>query len=159
VQFGVGERMVIYFGLQALAFGASSLLNARLVERLGMRYLCLRALAVMAGASLIFLAVHAFVAIAFWMFFVYGVVLLFCVGLLFGNLNALALEPMGHMAGIASAIIGAISTVVAITLGTLIGQLYDGTLIPLVAGFSVLAILGFLIVLWSARSTVEELPE
>lgn len=91
VQFGVGEMFVVYFGLQALAFGASSLLNARMVERLGMRYICQRALAVMVGASLIFLVMHFLMPITFAMFFIYGVVSLFCVGLLFGNLNALAM--------------------------------------------------------------------
>lgn len=144
VQFGVGEMFVVYFGLQALAFGFSSLLNSRWVERLGMRYICSRALIVLSAASAVFLALHYVVQIQFWMFFFYGVILLFCVGLLFGNLNALALEPMGHIAGIASAIIGAASNVIAIPLGTLIGQMYDGTLVPIVAGFSALGIMAWL---------------
>ncbi len=140
IQFGVGEMFVVYFGLQALAFGVSSLMNSRWVERLGMRYICLRALIIMSVSSVVFLAIHFIMPIQFWMFFVYGVILLFCVGLLFGNLNALALEPMGHIAGIASAIIGALSNAIAIPLGTIIGQLYDGTLIPMVTGFSILGI-------------------
>lgn len=142
-QFGVGKMFVVYFGLQALAFGASSMLNARWVEKLGMRYICQRALAVMTVSSVLFLALHFVMPIHFWMFFLYGVVLLFCVGLLFGNLNALALEPMGHMAGIATAIIGAVSTAIAITLGTFIGQMYDGTLIPLLCGFAGLGMLAW----------------
>lgn len=147
VQFGVGEMFVVYFGLQALAFGVSSLMNSRWVERLGMRYICLRALTVMSASSIIFLAIHFIVPIQFWMFFVYGVILLLCVGLLFGNLNALALEPMGHIAGIASAIIGALSNFIAIPIGTVIGQLYDGTLIPMVTGFSILGISALVIMI------------
>lgn len=142
-QFGVGEMFVVYFGLQALAFGISSLINAQLVERLGMRYLCHRAALVLAGSSAFFLLLHLLTPIHFWMFFIYGSVLLFCVGMLFGNLNALALEPMGHIAGTASAIISSLSTLVAIPLGTLIGQLYDGTLIPFTAGFALLGLAAY----------------
>ncbi len=148
VQFGVGEMFVVYFGLQALAFGAASLVNARMVERLGMRYICLHALSVMSGTSLLFLALHAIIPITFWWFFFYGVILLFCIGLLFGNLNALALEPMGDIAGTAAAIIGATSISLAIPLGTLIGQLYDGTLIPLASGFALLGLGALGLMLW-----------
>jgi MFS transporter, DHA1 family, multidrug resistance protein len=145
IQYGVGEMFVVYFGLQALAFGASSLMNSRWVERLGMRYICARALMVMVITSAIFLALHMFIPITFPMFFFYGVIELFCIGLLFGNLNALALEPMGHIAGIASAIIGALSNLIAIIFGTLIGQMYDGSLLPLLTGFTVLGIIAWLI--------------
>ena len=54
---------------------------------------------------------------------------------LFGNLNALAMEPLGHMAGLGAALIGAISTFISLPFGWLIGQLYDGTVLPLVGGF------------------------
>jgi len=76
------------------------------------------------------------------------VILLFCIGLLFGNLNALALEPMGDIAGTAAAIIGATSISLAIPLGTLIGQLYDGTLIPLASGFALLGLGALGLMLW-----------
>ena len=152
VQYGVGEMFAVYFGLQALAFGGSSLINARLVERLGMRYICLRSLAIMVSISLLFLLLREAVAIEFWMFFLYGVVLLFSVGMLFGNLNALAMEPMGDIAGIAAAIIGAISMVIAITFGTIIGQLYDGTLLPILAGFMCLGMLAFLLAYFAEKA-------
>lgn len=158
VQFGVGEMFVVYFGLQAMAFGLSSHMNSKLVEKLGMRFLCGRALALMAFASIIFLITHYIMPIQFWMFFVYGVIVLFCVGLLFGNLNALALEPMGHIAGIASAIIGALSNVVAIPLGTLIGQMYNGTLMPMVTGFSILSFAALLIMLIGDRKLEGHIP-
>lgn len=150
-QFGVGEMFVVYFGLQALAFGVSSHMNSKWVERLGMRYLCVRGLTAMTVSSAIFLAAHFVVPIEFWMFFLYGAVLLFCVGLLFGNLNALALEPMGHIAGIASAIIGALSNLIAIPVGTIIGQMYNGTLLPIVTGFTILGISAILVMLIGDR--------
>ncbi|NOR61838.1 MAG: Bcr/CflA family drug resistance efflux transporter, partial [Rhodobacteraceae bacterium] len=70
----------------------------------------------------------------------------FSVGLVFGNVNALAMEPMGANAGIAAAIIGAVSTVLAVAIGVPLGLLYNGSTLPLVAGFVVLG-LGCLIII------------
>ena len=55
-------------------------------------------------------------------------------GLTFGNLNALALEPMGHIAGLASSVVGAISTVASVLIAAPIGLLFDGTARPLMVG-------------------------
>jgi DHA1 family bicyclomycin/chloramphenicol resistance-like MFS transporter len=139
VQFGIGEMFVVFFGLQATAIGVSSYINSRLVERLGMRAICFRAFSVVSLISLAFLGLHMIIEIQFWMFFVYVVIILFNFGLIFGNLNALAMEPMGEIVGIAAALINASSTMISITLATIIGQLYDGSLIPIVSGFVVLA--------------------
>ena len=73
----------------------------------------------------------------------------FCVGVLFGNLNALAMEPLGHIAGIGAAIVGSLSTLISVLLGTVIGQSYNGTILPLVIGLAVLAWLSFLVVRWA----------
>jgi len=60
----------------------------------------------------------------------------FCNGLLFGNFSARAMEPVGHIAGVASAVIGSVSGLLALALGTLFGRAYDGTVLPLVGGFT-----------------------
>ncbi len=57
----------------------------------------------------------------------YACILFLLFGTLFGNLNAIAMEPMGHVAGMASAIIGAASSVLSLILASIIGQLYNGT--------------------------------
>jgi MFS transporter, DHA1 family, multidrug resistance protein len=142
-QFATGKAFTLYFGLLALTLGGASLLNARWVERFGMRRLCSRANACMIAASLVFLALHAVIAVELWMFLAYSAVLFFCFGFMFGNLNAMAMEPMGECAGIAAAIIGMVSSVMSIVIGTAIGQLYDGTAVPLTAGFLVLCVLSF----------------
>ena len=61
----------------------------------------------------------------------------FCVGITFGNFNALALEPpaFGPIAGVASAVTGSVSTFIAVPLGGAIGHSYDGSVYPLVTGF------------------------
>ena len=137
-QFGVGDRFPLYFALLASAIGASSLLNSRLVASKGMHYLCVRAFIAVITASAIMLAAHLFVDITLWMFLLYGGIFFFCFGLLFGNINAMAMEPMGHVAGIASAVIGFTSSVISIILGSTIGQLFNGTIIPIASGFLIL---------------------
>lgn len=155
-QYQVGNMFAVYFGFQALAFGVASFTNSRLVEKIGMRPLCLRMSATMCVASILLLGLSTIMPITFWMFYIYGMVLFFSFGLMFGNLNALSMEPMGDIAGMASAIIGALSSVIGIILGTTIGQIYDGTVIPVVAGFACLGGVAFLI-MWSEKSHIRGL--
>lgn len=75
----------------------------------------------------------------------------FFVGILFGNLNALAMEPLGHVAGIGAAVVGALSTLISVLLGTYIGQSYNGTILPLVMGLAVLSGLSLVVVHWAER--------
>ncbi len=76
---------------------------------------------------------------AFSAFMIWLLVTFTCVGVLFGNLNALAMEPLGQIAGLGAALIGSLSTCIALPLAWLIGQGYDGGVTSLVAGFAVLS--------------------
>lgn len=154
VQFKTGEMFTVYFGGLALVLGAASLTNARIVERLGMRYICMRAMGTIVVISLLFLGVHMIADVTLWMFLIYASILFFCFGLMFSNLNAIAMEPMGHIAGTASAVIGAASSVISMALGTMIGQLYDNTLIPVVLGFTGLGVLALLIMAYGNRGHI-----
>jgi DHA1 family bicyclomycin/chloramphenicol resistance-like MFS transporter len=141
-----GQLFVLYFGVLAAALGLASVINARIVMRLGMRRLTGLALRATVILSLVFLAVcmsgdgvpplAAFMAYMFPIFF--------CLGMLFGNCNALAMEPMGPIAGMAASIIGSISSVVSVLAGGLVSQLYDGTLRPLVIGYAVISVMALL---------------
>lgn len=135
-QFGTGEAFSFYFGGLALVLGGASLLNSHIVGRWGMRYICLHSMAVIVVASAVFLAIQlGGIAVTLPMFIVYAAILFFAFGLMFGNLNAIAMEPMGEVAGMASAIIGAVSSLISLGLGTVIGQMYDYTLMPITYGF------------------------
>jgi DHA1 family bicyclomycin/chloramphenicol resistance-like MFS transporter len=70
---------------------------------------------------------------------------------LFGNFNALAMEPLGHIAGVAAAVVGSFTTFISLALGTVIGQAYDGTVVPLVTGFAGLSVLSLLLMSWVER--------
>lgn len=134
-QFGVGEDFALYFGGLALVLGVASLANSKFVGTYGMRFICTRAMGAIVVASGVFYALHFVLPITLWWFVGYAAVLFFAFGLMFGNLNAIAMEPMGHIAGMASAIMGATSSVISLGLGTFIGQMYDGTLKPITLGF------------------------
>ena len=72
-------------------------------------------------------------------------------GFIFGNLNALSLEHLGHIAGSAASIIGAVSTVIAVLIAMPIGLAFDGTPVPLIFGITCCACAGYLLMLYSRR--------
>ncbi len=154
--FHVGRLFPLYFAIMALAIGAASFTNARLVMRLGMHTLITRALAALVGFSLLYSAILFALpeAESLWLFLTWGVLSFFSVGLVFGNVNALAMEPMGANAGIAAAIIGAVSTVLAVAIGVPLGLLYDGSTLPLVGGFLVLGLGCLLVIRLTPRTPV-----
>jgi DHA1 family bicyclomycin/chloramphenicol resistance-like MFS transporter len=150
-KFAVGEMFAIYFGALALTLGAASLLNSRIVAKFGMQHICEYSTAAIILFSALFLAVNLMVDVQLWMFLVFAASIFFAFGLMFGNLNAIAMEPMGHIAGIAAAVTGAMSSAMSMAIGSTIGQLYDGTLIPVVGGFLGLNILSFIMMKAAGR--------
>ena len=84
-----------------------------------------------------------------WLLIMYLMLSFFCVGILFGNMNALAMEPLGNVAGLGSAIVGSLSTLISVLLGTMIGQAYNGTVLPLIAGMGILMGLSIFVVRWA----------
>lgn len=144
--YAVGDAFALYFGALAFTLGLASLFNSRLVRRFGPRSICITALIIFATCSALMLCAQFFIATPLWLFMFYAAIIFFCFGLLFGNLNALAMEPMGKIAGIASALIGASSSVISISTGTIIGQLFNHTLVPMVGGFLVLGLLALTII-------------
>lgn len=142
-----------WFAGIALASGTASLLNAKLVMKLGMRFLVTVAVAgkvIFAAMMLGFLAFQdqhlQFYAFALWQLTVF-----FSIGLTIGNLNALAMEPLGHMAGTAASVMGALSTVFGVILAAPIGLAFDGTPLPLVASIGALSLIGLMLMLHMRR--------
>ncbi|MEW4925391.1 hypothetical protein [Algibacter sp. 2305UL17-15] len=69
----------------------------------------------------------------------------FAVGFLFGNLRAIAMQPLGHIAGIGAAINGSISTVMAVPITNYIGSFVSDSVLPLFIGFSIFGVLSLLV--------------
>ena len=83
----------------------------------------------------------------------------FCIGILFGNMNALAMEPLGHIAGVGAAVVGSLSTLVATPLGAGIGQAYNGTVTPLALGFAVFGLGALVLMRWAEGTRAPVSPE
>ena len=152
-QFGqTGQEFSIYFAILAGVMGFASFTNSKIVMKFGMRPICMYGFLGLCVISSVFLIIQlSGVSISFWMFMLYACILFLLFGTLFGNLNAIAMEPMGHVAGMASAIIGASSSILSLILASIIGQLYNGTLVPMTCGFVILCGLAFGITLYEKK--------
>lgn len=141
----------IAFAGIAAAIAVSSILNARLVERLGMRFLAHVALIGFTGVALIHTIVAASGHEVLWTFIALQAATMFFFGLIPGNFGALAMQPLGHIAGTASSAQGVVSTVGGALMGFFIGQNYDGTTVPLSLGFVVCGLGALAFVLWAEK--------
>lgn len=153
VQYGLGTMFPLYFGAVALAIGSASLVNGRIVIRYGMRVLTNRSCVALSLLSIGFFGVSYLFEghPPLWMLMTYCLSTFFCVGILFGNLNASAMEPLGNMAGVGAAAVGSLSSLISVVLGTLVGQLYDNTVLPLVGGFALFGVAAVIVMEWTER--------
>jgi len=143
----------VFFGLLAAVMGAAMLSNSRIVDRFGVRSTVRRALIayVVAAGVLLVVAVIADGAPPLWLFTVLLATVLIMHGLLIPNANALAMDPMGSVAGTASSVIGFISTGFGAALGAVIDRAYNGTVTPLAVGFLISSIVALLLTTWADR--------
>ena len=142
VTFDQGAHFHLWFGGIAVCAASASFLNARIVVRLGMRAIIkgiyIAQIAMTVAMILITLMQPPYV-IAFGTYVVWITGSFFQVGLTIGNLNALAMEEMGHIAGLAASVIAAVSTVGAVFLAAPIAIMFDGTPLPMAFGTLVMA--------------------
>ena len=149
VAFGRADTFPYWFGMVALLSGGASFLNARLVVRVGMIYLLRRALGVHLVLSVALALSWTILpeAARFPLFLVWQTASFALAGATIGNLNAIAMAPLGHVAGMASSIVSSVATMVSILLAAPVGLLFDGTPVPLVTGGAIFAGIGLLLVL------------
>ncbi|MCA1974053.1 MAG: multidrug effflux MFS transporter [Caenispirillum sp.] len=145
------EMFPLLFALVASVMALASLTNARLVERIGMRRVSHAALLgfVAAGAVLAAFGFPALPPLAVLVAFL--MVTFFCFGLIAPNFNALAMEPLGHIAGMGSSLTGFYGTAGGAVFGWLAGQAYDGSVQPLTVGFAAFGVLALVCVLVTER--------
>ncbi|MGE3683882.1 MAG: multidrug effflux MFS transporter [Bdellovibrionales bacterium] len=154
--FQVGQRFPAYFAVLALSIGAASFFNSRLVMALGMRrliFLAFLGMAVLSNLFVLFLTVFQDGPPPLWLFMIYLMLTFFSVGFLFGNLNALAMEPLGHIAGIGSALLGFVQSTISVIIGVFLGRYFHGNVIPLVLSFGIISVLCLFILTFEERFT------
>ena len=142
--FGRPQLIGLVFACVAAPMTLSSYANSRLVMRLGARALLLAALAALTAIAAVHLAIVLAWGESLWMFVVMQALTLACFGLVGANAGALAMEPVGHIAGTASATQGLVTTSGGALIGLAIGQMFDGTTVPLTAGFALCGALALL---------------
>lgn len=151
----VERKFPLYFCGIALFSALSNILNATLVEKLGMWFLSTCAIGFNMFFSMVTLMIYYLELIPNLLhlpvFIIWSSVLLFTMAMSVGNLMALAMEPVGHIAGLASSIIGSTSTFISIIIAMTIGMLFNGTGLPLITGVTILAILSFALNLKNPR--------
>ena len=142
VTFARAESFPLWFGFVAVLAGSASILNAILVVRLGMQFLTTVTLAVqvaLSGSMILITSLALPDGLYFGLFVFWQFSLFAMAGLTLGNLNAMAMEPLGHIAGLAASILGGTSTVFAMMFAIPIGLAFDGTPRPAAIGIFLLA--------------------
>ena len=143
IPFARGAEFPFWFGGIALLSGAAGFLNAALVMHIGMRRLVTVSLSVqvvLSAGMMVLWLMHPPQNVQFAAFMIWQFSVFFMMGMTIGNLNAIAMEPMGHIAGMAASVMGAVSTVLAAVIAAPVGLAFDGTPLPLIIGVLVMAI-------------------
>jgi DHA1 family bicyclomycin/chloramphenicol resistance-like MFS transporter len=145
VQYQLTDMFPYIFASLAISVGLATYLNSRLVVKYGMMRIAYTATIAYAAVSILYVIIFSsginpniIVLLGF-----FGLQF-FAVGFLFGNLRALAMEPLGHIAGIGAAINGFVSTVMAVPIANYIGGFVIDSVLPLFIGFSIFGTLSFL---------------
>jgi DHA1 family bicyclomycin/chloramphenicol resistance-like MFS transporter len=149
--YGLGDRFPLVFGAIAFFMIPSFFLNSVLVRRAGMRRVShLALIGYLAACGLMALAGYPEKP-PLLVFSLFIVATFFCFGLIGPNFNAMAMEPMGAIAGTASSFVGFCTTTAGAFFGFLVGQSFDGTVRPLTIGFTLLGLGAFICVLITER--------
>ena len=147
-QYGLQEAFPYIFAALAITIGAATLLNGSLVVRLGMLRLVTVSILLYVLTALVYI-------LAFYngqnpdveVLMIFFGLQFFAVGFIFGNLRALAMEPLGHIAGVGAAITGFVATIMAVPLSAYIGAFVIDSVLPMFIGFLISGLLSCLILL------------
>ncbi len=151
--YHLGVWFPLAFSVVAITMSFSSFMNSRFVGRFGMRRLSHGALLAFMAINGVWLLLTLFgpQPTPFVLYLVLFSLAMFQFGWIGSNFNSLAMEPLGHVAGTASSVLGFMGTAGGGIIGAVIGQAYNGTTLPLVTGFFVLSLIGLVFVLIAER--------
>ena len=135
--FAVGEQYAVWFGASAIFVGLATVTNAQLVNHFAMDRICIAAVGVLCLWALAFVWTMRSLGDlpSIELFMLFNCLALFLLGLTFGNFNAIALERLGHIAGMAAAITASIQTLVSMVAASVVGLSFNMTLYPLFLGY------------------------
>jgi len=135
-QYGLIEEFAYIFAGIAFFIGLATFLNGSIVIKFGMRKLSNIALFLFTGTALLYVVLFGLTANPpLPIIIVFLIIQFLAIGFIFGNVRAIAMQPLGHIAGIAASLNGFISTIMAVAIATTIGYLMKSTAVPLFVGF------------------------
>tara|TARA_Y100000385_G_scaffold290474_1_gene363738 strand:- start:13287 stop:14486 length:1200 start_codon:yes stop_codon:yes gene_type:complete len=137
VQYGLGDDFPLIFASLAVGVGFATYLNGVYVVRIGMKRIAFISLIAYSLTALVYVLLFINKANPpLWIVLVFFGMQFTAIGFLFGNLRALAMQPIGHIAGVGAAINGFISTVMGVLIASFIGAYIETTVWPLFLGFT-----------------------
>ena len=145
--YGLGVYFPVAFAAMAGLMGVSSFTNSRIVRRIGMRRLSHGAMLAFTGFAGVWLVFALIGYLPLWLFFSLLAIIMFSFGWAASNMNSLSMEPLGRVAGTAASVFGFIQTVGGALIGGYIGQLFNGTTIPVAAGYFSMGIMSLIFIL------------
>ncbi|ACU47822.1 multidrug effflux MFS transporter [Brucella microti] len=151
--YQLGTLFPLAFAAVAMTLALASFLNSRLVGRFGMRRISQTMLLVFTSFSLLWMVLSIVMdgPIPFAVLMIIYMTIMLSFSLVTANFNALAMEPLGEVAGTASSVLGFAQTVIGAALGAVIGQAFDGTTTPVATGYCMLGFVALACVLIAER--------
>ena len=152
--YNMGEWFPYIFATLAFSIGVASFINAQLVERFGMLRLCHIALHghIITSFVLLITTLH-FNGLPPVGLLIAGLFVdFFFVGILFGNMNSLAMQPLGQVAGIGAALIGSISSAIAVPIALFIDSYLSATITPIIIGFSLFGVVSLMLFQFAGKT-------
>jgi MFS transporter, DHA1 family, multidrug resistance protein len=149
--YGMGAWFPAFFAAGGICAAFGGFLNSRLVTRFGMKVLSHRALGAFAIVSVAILGLGLIKALPVFVFFGLMCIIFISFNFIMSNFGALAMMPLGEVAGTAASTQGFLQMVIGASLGAAIGQFYDGTPVPMAFGFVILSLLASAIIFLGAQ--------
>lgn len=149
--FNQGEFFTLWFAGIAGSLAVANLLNARIVEKVGMRRISHTVLVAFIALSLLNAILMVSLNEPFWVFIPLFCLTFGCFGMMGSNFSALAMEPLGKIAGTASAAYGFATSTVSSAFGYLVASQFNGSVVPILYGFVGLGVASLALVLITER--------
>lgn len=151
VTYPIGPWFALAFAIHGSVMAIANLLNASIVRRFGMRGISHAGVIAYVVFATTILLLSLVMPIPLWLFLTLFGAMMFMQGLAGSNMNSLAMEPLGRVAGTASSVFAFAQNAGSAVIGTIIGQQFDGTIRPLAAGFFCMGAAALLLILFAER--------
>ena len=156
--YDLGEWFPLAFSSIAVVIGCASAANAALVIRYGMQRLSTIGIVSVAAVSAGYALWSVSIGIPpLWATMLWLAVSMGSIGIVSGNLNAMAMEPLGAVAGVAAGAIGTVTSLISAVLATVIARQYDGTAMPIALGFMACSLVSLMILHWATHGRVRRI--